>query len=136
MTHDLAAVERAAASFINLAFTTLSSTRALHLLNSFLARYGQLRLQSPLSLLLNTNYADYPFSLPAFRGNAESHLRREYLAALETIRTPYFLNLHYRRTAHSMNLGRTAAGVLLLNFLITNLQKYDPTPSSSISRKL
>jgi type IV secretion system protein TrbE len=41
--------------------------------------------------------------------------------------TPYFLNLHYRDVAHSMILGRTGSGKsFLLNFLITNLQKYDP----------
>ncbi|MGB2652759.1 MAG: type IV secretion system DNA-binding domain-containing protein, partial [Candidatus Acidiferrum sp.] len=41
--------------------------------------------------------------------------------------TPYFLNLHYRDVAHTMILGRTGAGKsFLLNFLITNLQKYAP----------
>src|SRR6202008_1664730 len=55
-------------------------------------------------------------------------LRQEYLAVLETNHgTPYFLNLHYGDTAHSMILGRTGSGKsFLLNFLITNLQKYDP----------
>jgi type IV secretion system protein TrbE len=50
------------------------------------------------------------------------------LAVLETNQhTPYFLNLHYRDVAHTMILGRTGAGKsFLLNFLITNLQKYDP----------
>ena len=56
------------------------------------------------------------------------HLRQEYLAVLETNHhTPYFLNLHHRDVAHTMILGRTGAGKsFLLNFLITNLQKYDP----------
>jgi len=41
--------------------------------------------------------------------------------------TPYFLNLHYHDVAHSMILGRTGSGKsFLLNFLITNLQKYEP----------
>ena len=53
---------------------------------------------------------------------------QEYLAVLETNHhTPYFLNLHYRDVAHTMILGRTGAGKsFLLNFLITNLQKYAP----------
>ena len=47
--------------------------------------------------------------------------------------TPYYLSLHYRDVAHTMILGRTGAGKsFLLNFLITNLQKYDPRTSSSI----
>jgi type IV secretion system protein VirB4 len=37
------------------------------------------------------------------------------------------LNLHYRDVAHTIILGRTGAGKsFLLNFLITNLQKYQP----------
>ena len=41
--------------------------------------------------------------------------------------TPYFLNLHYRDVAHTLVLGRTGSGKsFLLNFLITNLQKYAP----------
>jgi type IV secretion/conjugal transfer VirB4 family ATPase len=56
------------------------------------------------------------------------HLKQEYLAVLETNhRTPYYLNLHCKDTAHTVILGRTGAGKsFLLNFLITNLQKYDP----------
>src|SRR5437773_11934124 len=56
------------------------------------------------------------------------HLNREYLAVLETNhKTPYYLNLHHRDIAHTMILGRTGAGKsFLLNFLITNLQKYAP----------
>jgi type IV secretion system protein TrbE len=62
-------------------------------------------------------------------GDTRNHqLRKEYLAVLETNHgTPYFLNLHYRDTAHTLMLGRTGSGKsFLLNFLITNLQKYDP----------
>jgi energy-coupling factor transporter ATP-binding protein EcfA2 len=67
-------------------------------------------------------------SVECHRGHRNSHLRQEYLAVLETNHhTPYFLNLHYRDVAHTMILGRTGAGKsFLLNFLITNLQKYDP----------
>src|SRR6266550_8539197 len=56
------------------------------------------------------------------------HLKQEYLAVLETShQTPYFLNLHYRDVAHTVILGRTGSGKsFLLNFLITNLQKYEP----------
>src|SRR5437879_11948697 len=56
------------------------------------------------------------------------HLYPEYLAMMETNHcTPYFLNLHYQDTAHSIVLGRTGSGKsFFLNFLITNLQKYSP----------
>ena len=79
--------------------------------------------------LLNTNYADFSFLFTLHCGEPRNpHLRQEYLAVLETNHhTPYFLNLHYRDVAHTMILGRTGAGKsFLLNFLITNLQKYDP----------
>src|SRR5207247_2435880 len=79
--------------------------------------------------LLNTNYADVSFLFTLHCGEPRnSHLRQEYLAVLETNHhTPYFLNLHYRDVAHTMILGRTGAGKsFLLNFLITNLQKYNP----------
>src|SRR6202022_3636757 len=57
-----------------------------------------------------------------------AHLKQEYLAVLETNhRTPYYFNLHCQDTAHTVILGRTGAGKsFLVNFLITNLQKYDP----------
>jgi type IV secretion system protein VirB4 len=79
--------------------------------------------------LLNTNYADYSFLFTVHSGEAQNrHLRREYLALLETsYGTPYFLNLHHRDVAHTMVLGRTGSGKsFLLNFLVTNIQKYDP----------
>ncbi len=79
--------------------------------------------------LLNTNYADFSFLFTLHCGeHRNSHLRQEYLAVLETNHnSPYFLNLHYRDVAHTMILGRTGAGKsFLLNFLITNLQKYEP----------
>jgi type IV secretion system protein VirB4 len=41
--------------------------------------------------------------------------------------TPYYLNLHHHDIAHTLILGMTGAGKsFLLNFLITNAQKYDP----------
>jgi len=79
--------------------------------------------------LLNTNYADYSFLFTLHSGETENrHLRQEYLALLETSHnTPYFLNLHHRDVAHTMILGRTGSGKsFLLNFLITNMQKYNP----------
>ena len=80
-------------------------------------------------LVSNANYADYSFLFTLDSGNPEnSHLRQEYLAVLETNhRTPYFFNLHYRDVAHTIILGRTGSGKsFLLNFLVTNLQKYEP----------
>jgi pilus assembly protein CpaF len=48
-----------------------------------------------------------------------AHLRQEYLAVLESNHgTPYFFNLHYRDTAHSLILGRSGSGkTSLLNLL-------------------
>ena len=80
-------------------------------------------------LILNTNYADLSFLFKLDSGKTvNTHLRREYLAVLETNhRTPYFLNLHSKDTAHTLLLGRTGSGKsFTLNFLLTNLQKYDP----------
>ena len=80
-------------------------------------------------LILNTNYADYSFLFTLHAGHkVNSHLNQEYLAVLETNhRTPYYLNLHCKDTAHTVILGRSGSGKsFLLNFLITNLQKYDP----------
>jgi DNA helicase HerA-like ATPase len=80
-------------------------------------------------LVTNANYADYSFLFTLHTGDQEnSHLKQEYLAVLETSHhTPYFLNLHYRDVAHTVILGRTGSGKsFLLNFLITNLQKYEP----------
>src|SRR5438105_2117532 len=79
--------------------------------------------------LLNSNYADYSFLFTLDCGEPQNgHLEKEYLAVLETNHhTPYFLNLHHRDVAHTMVLGRTGAGKsFLLNFLVSNLQKYDP----------
>jgi len=80
-------------------------------------------------LILNTNHADFSLLFSLNSGHTRnSHINQEYLAVLETNRrTPYYLNLHCKDTAHSVILGRTGAGKsFLLNFLITNLQKYEP----------
>jgi type IV secretion system protein TrbE len=79
--------------------------------------------------LLNTNYADLSFLFTLHTGDTRNaHLGAEYLAVLETnSSTPYFLNLHYQDVAHTMILGATGSGKsFFLNFLITNLQKYQP----------
>jgi type IV secretion/conjugal transfer VirB4 family ATPase len=101
-----------------------------NLLNAFLATVpGNYLFNLRSQYLLNSNYADYSFLFTLHCGERQNpHLRQEYLAVLETNHhTPYFLNLHHRDVAHTMILGRTGAGKsFLLNFLITNLQKYDP----------
>jgi len=79
--------------------------------------------------ILNTNYADFSFLFTLHCGEAwNGHLKAEYLAVLETNhQTPYFFNLHQADLAHTIILGRTGSGKsFLLNFLITNLQKYSP----------
>jgi type IV secretion system protein VirB4 len=79
--------------------------------------------------LLNTNYADLSFLFSLDRGTPTNpHLRREYLAILETThRTPFYLNLHHQDVAHTVVLGATGSGKsFLLNFLLTHVQKYDP----------
>lgn len=79
--------------------------------------------------LLNTNYADSSFFFTLHTGDATNpHLGSEYLAVLETTHdTPYYLNLHHADIAHTLILGMTGSGKsFLLNFLITNAQKYDP----------
>ena len=129
---DLAAVERAAAEVYKVfgVHDAQLYDERYNLLNSFLAAVpGNYAFNLRYLYLLNTNYADLSFLFTLDSGETRNHhLRREYLAALETNHgTPYFLNLHYRDTAHSMILGRTGSGKsFLLNFLITNLQKYDP----------
>ena len=101
-----------------------------NLLNAYLAAVpGNYPFNVRYMHITNANYADYSFLFTLHCGDRENqHLKREYLAVLETNhRTPYFLNLHCRDVAHSIILGRTGSGKsFLLNFLITNLQKYDP----------
>jgi len=79
--------------------------------------------------LLDANYADLSFLFTLHMGETRNaHLGAEYLAVLETRhRTPYFFNLHYQDIAHSLVLGASGSGKsFLLNFLLTNLQKYQP----------
>ncbi|MGB9067342.1 MAG: DUF87 domain-containing protein [Candidatus Acidiferrales bacterium] len=101
-----------------------------NLLNAFLAAVpGNYAFNLRHLLITNANYADYSFLFTLHCGEpVNRHLRQEYLAVLETThQTPYFLNLHHRDVAHTIILGRTGSGKsFLLNFLITNLQKYDP----------
>jgi type IV secretion system protein TrbE len=129
---DLAKVNRACAEFYKV-FSVHDAQlyeENYNLLNAFLAAVPGNHVFNLRSLyLLNTNYADFSFLFTLHSGQPRNqHLRHEYLAVLETNHhTPYYLNLHYRDVAHTMILGRTGAGKsFLLNFLITNLQKYDP----------
>src|SRR6266404_8340483 len=129
---DLAKVDRACADFYKV-FSVHDAqlyVENFNLLNAFLAAVPGNHVFNLRSLyLLNTNYADFSFLFTLHCGEPRNpHLRQEYLAVLETNHhTPYFLNLHYRDVAHTMILGRTGAGKsFLLNFIITNLQKYDP----------
>jgi len=129
---ELATVERAAAEFYKV-FSVHDAQlyeERYNLLNAFLAAVpGNYAFNLRYLYLLNTNYADLSFLFTLHQGETRNqHLRSEYLAVLETNHgTPYFLNLHFRDVAHSMILGRTGSGKsFLLNFLITNLQKYDP----------
>jgi type IV secretion/conjugal transfer VirB4 family ATPase len=129
---DLSNVERAAAEFYKV-FSVHDAQlydERYNLLNAFLAAVpGNYAFNLRYLYLLNTNYADLSFLFTLHSGDPwNAHLRQEYLAVLETNHgTPYFLNLHYRDTAHSMILGRTGSGKsFLLNFLMTSLQKYSP----------
>jgi len=129
---DLAKVDRACAEFYKV-FSVHDAQlyeEKYNLLNAFLAAVpGNYAFNLRYLYLLNTNYADFSFLFTLHCGEHRNRqLRQEYLAVLETNHhTPYFLNLHYRDVAHTMILGRTGAGKsFLLNFLITNLQKYAP----------
>ncbi len=129
---DLAKVDRACAEFYKV-FSVHDAQlyeEKYNLLNAFLATVPGNYLFNLRSLyLLNSNYADFSFLFTLHCGEPQNrHLRQEYLAVLETNHhTPYFLNLHHHDVAHTMILGRTGAGKsFLLNFLITNLQKYEP----------
>lgn len=129
---DIAKVERACAEFYKV-FSVHDAQlyeEKYNLLNAFLAAVPGNHVHNLRYLyLLNTNYADFSFLFTLHCGEPRNlHLRQEYLAVLETNHhTPYFLNLHYRDVAHTMILGRTGAGKsFLLNFLMTNLQKYAP----------
>ncbi len=129
---DLGKVERACSDFykvFSVSDATLYEER-YNLLNAYLATVpGNYAFNLRKLLILNTNYADYSFLFTLHGGDPRNqHLNQEYLAVLETNhKTPYYLNLHHRDVAHTMILGKTGAGKsFLLNFLITNLQKYAP----------
>jgi type IV secretion/conjugal transfer VirB4 family ATPase len=129
---DIAKVDRACAEFYKV-FSVHDAQlyeEKYNLLNAFLAAVPGNHVHNLRYLyMLNTNYADFSFLFTLHCGEPRNlHLRQEYLAVLETNHhTPYFLNLHYRDVAHTMILGRTGAGKsFLLNFLMTNLQKYAP----------
>jgi type IV secretion/conjugal transfer VirB4 family ATPase len=129
---DLSKVEAACADFYKV-FAIHDAElyeERYNLLNAYLACVpGNAAFNLRRVLISNSNYADYSFLFTLDSGKVENqHLRQEYLALLETNhRTPYFLNLHYRDVAHTIILGRTGSGKsFLLNFLITNLQKYEP----------
>jgi type IV secretion/conjugal transfer VirB4 family ATPase len=79
--------------------------------------------------MLNSNYADLSFLFTIHPGEKTNrHLGTEYLAVMETDNaTPYFLNLHNGEVANSLITGMTGSGKsFMLNFLITNIQKYRP----------
>src|SRR5256884_4353536 len=129
---DLGKVDRASAEFYKV-FSVHDAQlyeEKYNLLNAFLATIpGNYAWNLRSLYLLNSNYADYSFLFTLDCGEPQNgHLEKEYLAVLETNHhTPYFLNLHDRDVAHTMVLGRTGAGKsFLLNFLVSNLQKYDP----------
>jgi len=130
--HDLAKVESACADFYK-AFNVHDAQlyeEKYNLFNAYLSTVpGNYAFNLRSMLILNTNYADYSLLFTLHSGHqVNSHLNQEYLAVLETNhRTPYYLNLHCKDTAHTVILGRTGSGKsFTLNFLITNLQKYDP----------
>ena len=129
---DLSKVESACADFYK-AFSIHDAQlyeETYNLFNAYLATVpGNHAFNLRSMLILNTNYADYSLLFTLHSGHKQNaHLNQEYLAVLETNhRTPYYLNLHCKDTAHTVILGRSGAGKsFLLNFLITNLQKYVP----------
>ncbi len=129
---DLAKVETACAEFYKV-FSVHDAQlydERYNLLNAYLATVpGNYAFNLRRLHITNANYADYSFLFTLHTGERENrHLKTEYLAVLETNhKTPYFLNLHHGDVAHTAILGRSGSGKsFLLNFLITNLQKYEP----------
>jgi len=129
---DLAMVEAACAEFYKV-FSVHDAQlydERHNLLNAYLATVpGNSAFNLRKLYITSANHADYSFLFTLHTGEPENHhLKQEYLAVLETSHhTPYFLNLHHRDIAHTVILGRTGSGKsFLLNFLITNLQKYEP----------
>jgi type IV secretion/conjugal transfer VirB4 family ATPase len=129
---DRAKLDRAVSECVK-RFATQDATvmeERFNLLNAWLSilpgnhQYNLRRL-----LLLDSNCADLSFLFTLNLGERHNqHLDQEYLAVVETNQgTPYFLNLHHQDNAHTVILGATGAGKsFLLNFLLTNLQKYRP----------
>jgi type IV secretion system protein VirB4 len=79
--------------------------------------------------MLETNLADLSFAFSYDLGDEICpHLGTPALAVFETPeQTPYFFNLHVNDVGHAVVLGSTGSGKsFLLNFLITQLQQYDP----------
>src|ERR1700681_1747156 len=82
-------------------------------LNAYFATVpGNYRMNLRQLYVLNTNYADLSFLFTILPGEKTNpHLGTEYLAALETDNsTPYFLNLHNGKVAHTLILGMTGSG--------------------------
>jgi type IV secretion/conjugal transfer VirB4 family ATPase len=129
---DLSKVEAACAEFYKVFSVNDAQLyeERYNLLNAYLATVpGNAAFNLRRLHVTNANHADYSFLFTLHSGEpVNQHLNREYLALLETSHhTPYFLNLHHRDIAHTVILGRTGSGKsFLLNFLITNLQKYEP----------
>jgi len=130
---DRSKLDRAVAECVK-RFATQDATvmeERYNLLNAWLSvlpgnhRYNLRRLY-----LLDSNCADLSFLFTLDLGEPHNqHLDQEYLAVLETNQgTPYFLNLHHQDNAHTVILGASGSGKsFLLNFLLTNLQKYRPS---------
>jgi type IV secretion system protein TrbE len=129
---DGIALDRSVAECVKV-FATHDATvleERYNLLNSWLAVLpGNHQYNLRQLYVLNTNGADLSLLFTLHTGELHNrHLDQEYLAVLETNHgTPYFLNLHCEDNAHTVILGATGAGKsFLLNFLLTNLQKYRP----------
>lgn len=130
--HDLAVVEKACGELYKVFSVNDGAVyeETYNQLNAFFSTLpGNYHHNVRYLDILNTNYADYSFLFTLHTGDRRNrHLSREYLAVLETEHaTPYYLNLHHNDIAHTLILGMTGSGKsFLVNFLVTNAQKYDP----------